>query len=97
MRITVAIESTNNPAPSITEPLLTTQDGLIMRGKTELYDKLSVNEHSQDIPFSEPIEPGKIIKSTDHELGKITSGRCISSTISVVGEKLNQSIAFEAK
>lgn len=96
MSIIVAIQTKNKPAPDVTEPLLTTLDGLKMRGQTELYDQLSIKEHGIDIPFQSPVQPGEIVQLTDYEFNQVHAGRCTSSVISVQNEVVKQSITFES-
>ena len=96
MRITVAINTTDNAAPPVTERILSTQEALTARGKSELYSKAGdVNEHSVSMPLQSLILPSDIVQVSDAAQGETWVARNKSCSISISDKGITQNISLE--
>lgn len=96
MRITVAKGAKLNPAPPVTERLLSTQQSMTERGKTELYDNgQDVNNHSIDMPLQALVLTGRIVQIQDVEQGEVYAAKSTSTRINISDKGITQTIAVE--
>jgi len=96
MRITIARKTQNNPAPAVTEKLLSTQQAMIERGKTELYSNgEDVNIHNLSMPLQSLIKTGEIVEVQDTDQGEVWRAKNTATSISISANGINQTTSLE--
>ena len=96
MRINVARKSQNNPAPAVTEKLLSTQQSMTERGKTELYsDGEDVNIHSLSMPLQALILTGDIVEVQDTDQGEVWRSKNTATSLTISDKGIEQTVTVE--
>lgn len=96
MRILVAQDTNYNPAPPVTERLLSSVGALTARGKTEIYSNGGdVNNHSLNMPLQAIIYTGQIVTVDDNEQGEQWRGKATSVQLEITQVGIRQTINVE--
>jgi len=94
MRITVSRQPADNPADPVVEPLLTTQEAMVERGRNELDDASSNRFTTRlQLPFKMLIQPGDLIEVQSTQ--ETWRGKVLSTGVSIDRNAINQTLTIE--
>lgn len=95
MRITVTTGAGDKPAPDITEPLLSSTESMLARGKSELFGSVDAYTHAVSMPLQDIINTGEIGDVHDSQYGDIFRGKVDGVAINIGEASIDLTIDIE--
>lgn len=95
MRITLKTGNGDKPAPDITDPLLSSTDSMIARGKAELYGSVDAYQQGVNMPLQSLVTTGEIGEIVDSKYGETYRARVESVAIDITESGIDLKIDLE--